>query len=255
LGRRYFDDNAWIGLVAAQQAILTGEPVWWDRATESARFLLSGCRPDGGVLWVEGGASRNACSTGSAGLLFATIAAAHPHLDIATRENLAHRASGAAMFLRHRLRRSDGLIADHVGPDSKARHTREVERVEPSVWSYNQALALALFDRTGHSDWAEEVLDAMATRVTRDELHAQPAVFVTIWFRTLLARRARRHLPGSDNDDVRDYLSESWHMGRDAQGLLSRIARYDAGVVIDHAAVTGLMAAVSAPPSVQRSLL
>ncbi|MFM2438528.1 MAG: hypothetical protein RLZ55_1347, partial [Actinomycetota bacterium] len=73
-GKRYYDDNAWLGLVAAQQALLTGQPRWWARATEMARFVAAGHLENGGVYWVEPGDTVNACSTGSGGLLFAAIA-------------------------------------------------------------------------------------------------------------------------------------------------------------------------------------
>lgn len=252
-GQHYFDDNAWIALVAAQQAQLTGEPKWWHRARNSAGFLEAGCAPDGGVLWVRGGATRNACSTGAAGLLFAVLATADTETTADTgatedtgfysgfRERMSQRAEDAAQFLHRYLLRSDGLISDHVRADGS---------VEPSVWTYNQGLAVALFHRTGHVDWADDLEAAVAVGLPEQERHRQPAAFTSIWYRTQLARH-----PHADVASLRDYLQHAWDHGRDARGLFTRVDRYDDGVVIDHAALTGLMAAYASPASVRAALL
>lgn len=240
-GKHYFDDNAWIALAAAQQAQLTGEPTWWHRAARSAGFLESGCTPQGGVRWVRGGNTVNACSTGAAGLLFAVLAEAPAPLDPAFRARMAERALDAATFLHDRLLRSDGLLSDHVRADGS---------VEPSVWSYNQGLAVAVFQRTGHDDWADEVEHAVAVGLPAPIRHRQPAAFTTIWYRTQMARRPRSEVP-----DLLAYLERAWDHGRDRRGLFTKVDRYDDGVLIDHAAITGLMAAYASPSTVRAALL
>ena len=240
-GQHYFDDNAWIGLVAAQQAQFTGEQSWWEQAVASARFLESGCTPEGGVLWVRGGATVNACSTGAAGLLFAVLADESTPLDVSLRERLSHRAEEAARFLHRRLVRSDGLLADHLRADGS---------VEPSVWTYNQGLAVALFARTGHEKWADDVDNAVTENLPPSVRHHQPAAFTSIWYRTQLARH-----PGADIPGLREYLQQCWDHGRDSRGLFAKIDRYDEGLLIDHAAITGLMGAYAAPAHVQAAIL
>lgn len=240
-GQHYFDDNAWLALVAAQQAQFTGEDKWWRRAMAGAQFLEGGCTADGGVRWVRGGATVNACSTGAAGLLFAVLAAAPAEFDPALRRRLTERADDAAQFLHRRLLRSDGLLSDHVRADGS---------VEPSVWSYNQGLAVALFDRTGHVAWADEVVGAVAAGLPPEVRHRQPAAFTCIWYRTLLARHANGEPSG-----LREYLEQAWEHGRNERGLFARVDRYDDGLLIDHAALTGLMAAYAAPGEVRAALL
>lgn len=240
-GRHYFDDNAWIALVAAQQAQITEAPTWWESAAAGARFLETGCTVDGGVLWVRGGSTVNACSTGAAGLLFAVLAASPAQFDAAFRSRMAARAEDAAAFLRQRLLRSDGLVSDHVRSDGT---------VEPSVWTYNQGLAVALFDRTGHVDWADELEHAVTQRMPADVRHGQPAAFTSIWYRTQLARHPDHDIPG-----LREYLQSAWDHGRDERGLFSHVDRYDGGVLIDHAAITGLMAAFASGPALRAALL
>lgn len=237
-GRRYFDDNAWLALVAAQQYQLTGQPRWRDRAALLARFLLDGTCANGGVRWVEGGHTLNACSTGSAGLVFAFLSATTP---VGGADPWHAPAQKAAEFMHDTLLRSDGLIADHVRRDGS---------VEPSVWSYNQGLAVALFDRTGHGRWADDVVEAVHRGLSAEVMHQQPAAFNAVWYRTLLGRDPYQVPP-----DLLEYLDRAWVTGRDRQGLFSQVDRYDDGVVIDHSALTGLLTAVAAPSQVRAALL
>lgn len=237
-GRRYYDDNAWMALVAAQQFQLTGQRRWRDRAALLGRFLLTGTSDDGAVTWVEGGDTRNACSTGAAGLVFAFLSQTSPE---GVADNWREPAQKAAGFLHDRLLRSDGLIADHVRADGT---------VEPSVWSYNQGLAVALFDRTERPQWADDVIAAVARGLPPHTLHRQPAAFNAIWYRTLLAREPCSVPPG-----LAEYLDGAWHNGRDRRGLFTQVDRYDDGVVIDHSALTGLYELVSAPERVRAAVL
>ena len=57
--RRYFDDNAWLGLAALHLGRR-------DLAEEAFDFVRTGEDPAGGVRWVEDATTRNTCSTASA---------------------------------------------------------------------------------------------------------------------------------------------------------------------------------------------
>src|SRR5262249_47784076 len=57
--RRYYDDNAWIGLCFAQLHLQTGDERWLRRARRVLAFVREGQRPEGGVRWVEGRRSLN----------------------------------------------------------------------------------------------------------------------------------------------------------------------------------------------------
>ena len=243
-GRRYFDDNAWLGLVAAQRALATGELRWWSRAAEIGRFVATGCEPSGAVRWVEGGTTLNACSTGAAGVLFAALAVHSPALALGERRRFRSHAQAAHDFLGGPLLRSDGLIADHQRADGS---------IEPSVWAYNQGLALRLADLLGDQDSARRFTEAGVRGLPVDALVAQPAVFACIWWRAVLATSAADNSLTSARP--RQYLERAWATGCDADGLFSRVKRYDDGVLIDHASITGLMAAYAAGESVRRTLL
>ncbi len=67
--RRYYDDNAWIGLCFAQLHLQTGEARWLRRARKVMRFVQEGQDPDGGMRWVEGRRARHTCSAAPAAQL------------------------------------------------------------------------------------------------------------------------------------------------------------------------------------------
>lgn len=243
-GKRYYDDNAWLGLVAAQQGLLSGQPRWWARAAEIARFVAAGHLESGGVYWVEPGDTVNACSTGSGGLLFAALALESPLLTEPQREAWAARAGSTLAFLAGPLLRDDGLVADHVRADGT---------VEPSVWAYNQGLLLQIAARNGDGATADAIEAAVARGLPPAVLARQPATFACIWLRSLLAHRA---LAGSDEaPEVADYLERAWARGRAADGLLRGVSRYDDGLVLDHVSVAGLAAAYAGGPEVWSKLL
>lgn len=252
-GRRYYDDNAWLGLAAGQQALLTGAPRWWDRAGALGRFVLRGVHEVGGVCWVEDGDTVNACSTGSGALLFDVLAADAPGLSAAERAHLAAAGDAGMGFLVGPLLRSDGLVADHRRADGS---------IEPSVWAYNQGLLLQAASRRGDDAVADAIVAAVGTGLPPGALREQPAAFTCIWWRAVLGHAARQSARGPLSEPVRqalagvaDYLAHAWDRGRGEDGLFRRISRYDQGVVLDHAAITGLMAAYAAGAQVWQDLL
>ncbi len=68
-GRRYFDDNAWLGLASLRLRDVTGDEEHAVRASALAAFVRTGEHPNGGVRWAERSESRNTCSTASAAWL------------------------------------------------------------------------------------------------------------------------------------------------------------------------------------------
>lgn len=73
-GQRFFDDNAWVGLAFLQRHLYSGGSRSRQRAKDIDDFVWSGLDPaSGGVLWVEGGDTLNACSTGAGALLHTLV--------------------------------------------------------------------------------------------------------------------------------------------------------------------------------------
>ena len=175
--RRFFDDDAWLGLVALDLD---------DRAlaAEALAFVRTGEDPAGGVRWVEDAASRNTCSTASAAWLA---------LELGDRA-FAERAMD---WLDATLRTDEGLYQDRL----------EEGRIDPTVWSYNQGAAVAALGLLGRSDAATTTATASLRLFTGERLWREPPPFLAIWFRALLrdpvaspgsraqARRAHRPTP------------------------------------------------------------
>lgn len=234
---RYFDDNAWIALDLLQLGLLIGDSSYEHQAAELFEFIGDGEGDDGGVLWVEGQASRNTCSTGPAAQVALRLFAAtreSRYLDFARRQ---------LDFLRQRLRGKDGLYADHVRADGS---------VEPTVWSYNQGTpigAMVLMSRiTGEREWlqlaSETAHAAMRWFEIDDRLWRSPPVFNAVYFRNLLALVAAS-ADASLLEPLDRYLDRVWREARHRRtGLFVRggIGSYDGRPAIDHAGITQLLA-------------
>ena len=239
--RRYYDDNAWIGLALTQLHLQTGDARTLEHARRVFRFVAEGQDPDGGVRWLEGRRSRNTCSTAPAAQLAFQL-----HL-VATQPAAMDLASGALAWLDRALRLPSGLYADHVD-----RHG-----VDETLWSYNQGSATgahALLFRATDAD--TPLGDAMRTAraslqhfdVERTWRH--PPVFNAVWFRNLLALDAISPVPGL-HDALDQYLDRVWGTARDpATGLFTAggIGSYDGTPAIDQAGLVQLFALRAWPP-------
>jgi Glycosyl hydrolase family 76 len=210
--RRYFDDNAWLGLVALGLD---------DRARAAAilEFVRTGEHPDGGIRWVEGGASRNTCSAASAAWLAASLG----------RTDLAARWMG---WLDETLRRDDGQYADRI----------DGERIEPTVWSYNQGASVAALHALGRDRDAVATARASLAVFDGERLWREPPPFVAIWFRALLSVPA---VAEQTQDVLRRYVERLLAQGRNpTTGLftMGSLGTYDGSRTIDQAAVVQILA-------------
>lgn len=141
----YYDDNAWIGLACVASGLVRARsgPVHlaeverdlW-RARMILRLLQVGEHPDGGVMWRVGGDTRNACSTGPAGILAVRVVELERRLGIAAADHRQLLAFGqrCAAFLA-RLVDGTGMVADHMRADGS---------VDRPVYAYNQGTAIGL---------------------------------------------------------------------------------------------------------------
>ncbi len=219
-GRRYFDDNAWLGLAMIRVGEVTSEPVWRGRAAGLARWVEQGEDPAGGVRWAEGHASRNTCSTAAAAWLVLTAGS----LDA------DDRAAGWLSWLDETLRRTDGLYADRI----------ERGRVEFHAWTYNQGAVLAATERLGRP------ISALRTAILEhwppDRLWTEPPAFGVIAYRAL-------RMSGSlatEVDPIWDpYLERLATEARDPDtGWFTRggVGSYDGRPTIDQAAIVQMFA-------------
>lgn len=154
--RRFFDDNAWLGLAALH----VDRP---DLATRTFSFVRRGEDAAGGILWVEGDTMRNTCSTASAAWLA---------LELDDRSFAAR----AMDWLDAELRTPESLYMDNVHHGQK----------EQTIWSYNQGAPVAALTMLGRTDAAMATAEASLALFTRERLWREPPPFLAIWFRALL---------------------------------------------------------------------
>ncbi len=243
-GWRFYDDNAWVGLAAAQACQLAaGRTGPEELARRVEHWVAGGEDPRGGVFWRERLAGRHACSTGSAGLLALRVA---PHDPAAVA--FARRCSD---FLNGPLRRPDGLVADSVRADGS---------VDTAVYSYNQGLSVGL-DVLLHETGDRLALDRARTSAaatlewfgTDDRLWLHEPCFNAILCRLLLLLHAHDGDPAWPAA-VDGYLERVWAEGLRADGLVGAggIGHYGTETALDQAGLVQLACLRGLEPAVLR---
>jgi len=216
--KRYFDDNAWLGLTFLRLSAVLAEPAWQERGRRLARFVMRGEDPEGGVRWVEGSSSRNTCSTASGAWL--VQAAGNPD---------ARTLAGRWLdWLDATLRRPDGLYADRI--DNGVVHGE--------VWTYNQGAALAATRLLGRP--TASLRTAILERWSADHLWHEPPAFAAIAYRALLDDP----YPMDAVERWDPYLERLRADARRPDGWFTAggVGRYDDRPTIDQAAVVQLFA-------------
>jgi hypothetical protein len=227
--KRYFDDNAWLGLAFERLGTVLTDPGWRERARGLARFVARGEDPAGGVRWAEGSTSRNTCSTSSAAWLLQVAGAPAGRTD----------AGRWLDWLDATLRRPDGLYGDRIDHGV----------VHDETWTYNQGATLAAARLLGRP--TAPLRSAILEHWGPDELWREPPAFAAIAYRALLG--------DPDPSDALDrwdaYLERLRTNAREPTGWYTggAVGRYDERPTIDQAAVVqmfALRAAVTsaAPP-------
>jgi hypothetical protein len=227
--RRYYDDNAWIALALLARDEPEGAARILDMLREGCVALPSGAV---GVRWVEGGDALHACSTGSTGLVALRLVERAREDE---RSGLVRLAERTAAFLEELLD-GDGLVADHLRADGS---------IDPGVYTYNQGLLVGLLTGLGRLDDAVALADRVRTAFDPERLWRHAPAFDAILVRELLVLDAVRPDAGL-RAWCAAYLDRVVHEARDpATGLFTGggIGRYDDGAVLDHAALTGALAA------------
>jgi Glycosyl hydrolase family 76 len=233
--RRYYDDNAWLGLCFAQLHLQTGEARWLRRARKVFGFVREGQDPDGGMRWVERRRARHTCSAAPAAQLALRL---HQAGDDDATLRFARRTLA---WLDRTLRGRGGLYADHVDPRG---------RVTDTLWTYNQGAAagahallhLATGDETA-LEQAQATAAASLRRFGPDRTWRHPPAFNAVWMRNLLALDTVARVDGL-RPALDAYLSRAWREGRDRDGLFTAggIGSYDGTPAIDAGGLVQLYA-------------
>jgi len=219
-GRRYFDDNAWLGLAFLQRHAFTAGRASRQRAGDIDHFVQTGRDPDtGGIRWVEEGDTINACSTGAGALLHA---------------GLGGDVTDSLRFLSG-LRNAEGLVQDHIRADGST---------DPAIFSYNQGLLIAVAYQAGDAVLAREASEAGEAFFTPAALWRQPVSFNAIYIKAQLQIGRSTH--------IREYADMLDENGRDRDGWFTQAGRYDDGCVLDTAGALQIFTLLEFPHLVDR---
>ena len=210
--RRFFDDDAWLGLAAIHLD---------DRAlaAEALAFVRTGEDPAGGVRWVEDAETRNTCSTASAAWLAVEL------------DDRAF-AERAMDWLDATLRTDEGLYRDRLDGGV----------IDPTIWSYNQGAAVAALRLLNRADDATAAATASLRLFTGDRLWREPPPFLAIWFRALLRD------PVANPEAMRRLVTHTDRLVAEAldpaTGLFGAggVGSYDGSTTIDQAATVQMLA-------------
>jgi hypothetical protein len=217
-GRRYFDDNAWVGLAMLRLGAVTEDASWRHRAEQLAAFTERGEHPDGGVRWAEGSESRNTCSTASSAWLVADADVPGGHITAARWMD----------WLDGTLLDPNGLYADRI----------EGDRIHHEHWTYNQGAALVAGRLLGRP--TDRLRDAILDRWPAERLWQEPPAFAAIAYRALQDERRDRIDAVWDPylirlaDDARD-PDTGWYVA-------GGVGSYDGRPTIDQAAIVEMFA-------------
>ena len=219
-GRRYFDDNAWLGLAFLQRHAFTAGRASRQRAGDIDHFVQTGRDPDtGGIRWVEEGETINACSTGAGALLHAALGG-----DV----------TDSLRFLSG-LRNAEGLVQDHIRADGST---------DPAIFSYNQGLLIAVAYQAGDAVLAREASEAGEAFFTPAALWRQPVSFNAIYIKAQLRIGRSTH--------IREYADMLDENGRDRDGWFTQAGRYDDGCLLDTAGALQIFTLLEFPHLVDR---
>jgi predicted alpha-1,6-mannanase (GH76 family) len=247
-GDRYYDDNAWIGLVLV--LLERVRPGWSrvDRALATYEFALSGWDEDGGgVFWVEQGRGagrrnhdRNLVSTAPSAQLGLQLG------ELGGREHSAGAPVGPEEMYTWVVNTLDesrdgtGLFSDKVRGDGS---------IDRTQWSYNQgtmvALNLALARARGprQADYLGRAEMIARKALGRLELASEPLAFNAIFFRNLLSLHA-----ASGDAQLRDEIVSA--LRRYTEDVSSQTP----ATLLDASAIVQLLALLAWEPSAYRNL-
>lgn len=215
-GDRYFDDNAWIGLVFIQAYQQTGEARYLERAESVLKFMESGIQPDGGMLWKENAdsPSYNTCTHGPA------IELALRLYQATRNESYKETAERLTEVMDSKLRQPDGTYADL--------YKLETGEVDPKLHSYNQGTPIGAhllwYRITGDEQHLEMARQTAESSLQKLDLWSGSPAFNAVYLRNLI------QLDPQYRTILDHYLENAWKEGLSADtGLFTEghMGRYE----------------------------
>jgi hypothetical protein len=186
-GAKYYDDNAWLGLVMVELYKIYGQKWMLDRAVEIVDFDMYGAvgsttyAKPGGVFWTQAPGNFYRASVSTAG----SVQLALELYRVTNNSTYLNFAIAAYDWVSKYLKGPEGLYHDGLNEDGS---------ISPVYYSYNQGLMVAdgalLFEVTGKHQYLSdaEVLAAAALDyfAAGTRLIDEDPIFMAIFFRNLM---------------------------------------------------------------------
>jgi glycosyl hydrolase family 76 len=270
-GDRYYDDNAWVGLVLVQlERIAPGGHL--DRADRLFAFALGGwdTRPaaphPGGVFWVEQGGGAGALNHDRNTVSNAPNAELGLHLDELSNggANRERHAAAHDMYTWVNTTLDAGADAGAPGTGLFWDKLRGDGTIDRTLWTYNQGNMVGanvlLARRSVGGERADylgraEAIAAKALDRYDGALHRQPAAFNAILFRNLLLLHeatADGALRARIRSAMESYAELAWSTRRDRHDRFRFAGR--ATTLLDQSAMVQIYALLAWDPADYRRL-
>jgi hypothetical protein len=248
-GDKYYDDQAWVGLAAAQNYAMTGDPTSLADAKNVFNFGYPGgwagsaSFDPGGLYWVQQGAGEgltNHDRTTTSNAPNAEIALLLENFDPTNASTYDAGASAMYEWVNHYLYNVNTNPTDPTAPNPNYTPTQPAlvfdrvtggNAVVQTLYTYNQGTMIAAnvreYQKTGNAAYlsdAEAIASTALSTFNEAYYITHSAAFNAIFFRGLLVLysvTSDASLRSSIIQTIQTYADDAWDNHRSANGLFS----------------------------------
>ena len=246
-GDKYYDDQAWVGLAAAQNYAMTSDPTSLADAKNVFNFVYPGgwagaaSFEPGGIYWVQQGAGvglGNHDRTTTSNAPNAEIALLLENFDPANAATYDTGASAMYGWVNHYLYNVDTNPTDPNGPNPNYTPNQPAvmfdkvtggNAIDETLYTYNQGTMIAVnvreYQKTGNSAYlsdAEAIAGTALSTFNETYYINRSAAFNAIFFRGLLVLysvTSNTNLQANIIQTIQTYANDAWNNHRSSNGL------------------------------------
>ena len=277
-GDKYYDDQAWVGLAAAENYAMTGDPTSLADAKNVFNFVYPGgwasgaSFEPGGEYWVQQGVGlglTNHDRTTTSAAPNAEIALLLENFDPANAATYDAGASAMYGWVNHYLYNVTTNPTDPYGPNPNSTPTKPAlmfdkvtggNPIDPTLYTYNQGTMIAAnvreYQKTGNPAYlsdAEAIANTALSTFPEAYYISHSAAFNAIFFRGLLVLYSAISDTNLQSDIIRTiqtYADDAWNNHRAPNGLFSFASSSGTGYqLLDQGAMLQIYAMLAWNPS------
>jgi hypothetical protein len=248
-GDKYYDDQAWVGLAAAENYAMTGDPTSLADVKNVFNFVYPGglatgaSFEPGGEYWVQQGVGlglTNHDRTTTSGAPNAEIALLLETFDPANATTYDGAATALYGWVNHYLYNVSANPTDPEGPNPNYTPTKPAlmfdkvtggNPIDPTLYTYNQGTMISVnvreYQKTGNPAYladAEAIANTALSTFNEAYYIGHSAAFNAIFFRGLLVLYSvitDTNLQSSIIQTIQTYADDAWNNHRASNGLFS----------------------------------